>query len=414
MKRLVGLIASGTKGGRLALSALALGCLAAPALAGDVAVKYLGGVHILSSQALARATPAALPQPTQAQLRSAGILNADGTIARSAIKPSGTFKQAPQILSKGNPGTGALESVQLYSPKAVQTTTGTSGSSSGLASAGTVTPMSYGSLYEWPFTTSRVELTGRLSNSRIYPYRAAGRLFILRNNGDVAACSASLIKKGVIITAAHCVADFGVGYNIVDALFVPGFFNGKAPYGSVRPVAVYVLPSYTGGTEDCAVPGVVCTNDVALLVLSNRRGRFVGQKTGWLNVGGDGWGFNNSGAAQITQLGYPVGIDYGNQMIRNDSLGEVSDETDSFNTLIGSNMTPGSSGGPMLVNFGIPGVNNDAFGGFEADANFVVGVTSWGYFGGTDAVMGSSSFTSDNVGVMLPAACAAYPLACAP
>ena len=174
------------------------------------------------------------------------------------------------------------------------------------------------------------------------------------------------------------------------------------------------MPGYLGGTDVCSLAGIVCPNDVAVLVLENRRGKYIGSRTGWLDVGVDGWGFNSTGAAELTQLGYPVGIDNGNQMIRNDSTGQISDAADAGNTLIGSNMNFGASGGPMLETFGIPGAISSAFPGFYANPNVIVGVTSWGYIGGTEAVMGASPFTSGNVGVLLTNACTYYPLACAP
>jgi hypothetical protein len=254
----------------------------------------------------------------------------------------------------------------------------------------------------WPFTTSRVELTGKPVLSKMYPYRTTGRLFLYYPDGGAAVCSASLVKKGVITTAAHCVAGYGAGITASGAVFYPGYFNGRGPYGGAPAVAAFVLPSYLNGTDSCAVAGIVCQNDIAVLVLNAKGGKYIGSRTGWLDVGVTG-----AGVTQITQLGYPMGIDYGNQMIRNDSIGQTD-----FNTQIGSPMDGGSSGGPWIANFGVPGTPNNVFPGYAAKPNVLVGVTSWGYVGSTEAVMGASPF--NNMGVLMDAACAAYPLACAP
>jgi V8-like Glu-specific endopeptidase len=57
-----------------------------------------------------------------------------------------------------------------------------------------------------PFTTARADLSGATA-SNAYPYRASGKLFF--NIGTATyMCSASLIKRGVVVTAAHCVAEF--------------------------------------------------------------------------------------------------------------------------------------------------------------------------------------------------------------
>ena len=58
-----------------------------------------------------------------------------------------------------------------------------------------------------PFSTARADgFTG--TTNKTYPFRAAGKLFFTENGGSFV-CSASLIGKGLVVTAAHCVADFG-------------------------------------------------------------------------------------------------------------------------------------------------------------------------------------------------------------
>jgi hypothetical protein len=69
---------------------------------------------------------------------------------------------------------------------------------------------------------------------------------------------------------------------------------------------------------------------------------------------------------------YTFALDGGQLMQRNDSQGVVSPER-AGNTLIGSLMSGGSSGGPWLVNLGIRPALSGTDLGFEAARNIVVG-----------------------------------------
>jgi hypothetical protein len=147
-----------------------------------------------------------------------------------------------------------------------------------------------------------------------------------------------------------------------------------------------VLTSYYNGTDPCAVAGVVCQDDVAVLVLRAAATgvTYPGTSTGWYGYGWNGYGFTANGLTQITQIGYPVCLDNGGLMERNDSQG-VKTASQSNNTVIGSLMCGGSSGGPWLVNFGIrPAYHVSCW---TSPVNVVMGVTSWGYT--TSALQGN-------------------------
>jgi len=107
----------------------------------------------------------------------------------------------------------------------------------------------------------------------------------------------------------------------------------------------------------------------------------------------------------VTQLGYPVSHDRGQEMQRNDSHG-YPDFFNAKNTVIGSAMEGGSSGGPWMVNFTTGFANpSNAQGALEAAANRVVGVTSWGYVDPNQKQQGASPFTSNNILRLYQAAC---------
>ncbi len=254
-----------------------------------------------------------------------------------------------------------------------------------------------------PFTTAHANVS-----SSAYPAAATGRLFF--NIGtDTFVCSASLIKPGVVVTAAHCVANFGHKQFYSNWQFIPAYWNGAAPYGVWSAATAIVMTSYYNGTDPCAQPGVICQNDVAVIVLKSKGGKYPGSAyTGWYGYGWNGYSYfpwMDHWQAQITQLGYPVALDGGQIMERTDSLGYANSSL-SNNTIIGSLMTGGSSGGPWLVNFGYPIVLSGGIKlGSMAAWETVVGVTSWGYVDQAVKEQGASPFTSGNIVPLVNAAC---------
>ena len=277
-----------------------------------------------------------------------------------------------------------------------------------------VTPEEFGTSNH-PFSTARADLSPQATNTS-YPYRASGKLFFNVTPGAPPTakpnswCSASLIKRGVVVTAAHCVADFGASTFYRNWQFIPGYRNnGGLSTWTVR--TAIVMTSYFNGTDPCAVVGIVCQDDVAVLLLNPHGKVYPGTSLGWYGYGWNGYGFV-SGLTQITQIGYPACLDNGKLMQRNDSYGYTS-AGNSNNTIIGSLMCGGSSGGPWTVNFGIRPALTGTTAGAAPDPNIVVGVTSWGYISSLPKEQGASPFTSGNIVPLVNAACGMVPAACA-
>jgi V8-like Glu-specific endopeptidase len=370
--------------------AIAVTCL--PIAAARAAAPVTTTTARTASQAMApadyaRALPMTLPRASKMAL--------PGNSPAAATRAFGSAGAVP----------GALGSGQRLPSAAVPTST-VAPSSSGLAAPG-----ESGSSGQ-PYTTSWAN--AQLNNSFDYfPLRPTGRLFFRIGSGTFV-CSASLIKPGVVVTAAHCVANFGRQQFYNGWTFVPAYFYGSAPFGVWPAASATVMSSYFVGTDSCAQTGVVCTDDVALVTLAKQNGKLPGASIGYYGYSWGGYGFSNwagNNSAQITQLGYPVALDSGNRMERTDSQGFVAADL-SNNTVIGSLMTGGASGGPWLINFGIqPYVAGVNYGNAPAH-EIVMGVTSWLYADSSVKQLGSSPFTSDNIVQLVSTACALAPGNC--
>ena len=88
-------------------------------------------------------------------------------------------------------------------------------------------PRGFGSANH-PFTTKGAYSAFVSTPVELYPWRAAGKLLFTRG-GQGFICSASLIKKGLLVTAAHCVNSFGT------ATFNSATSYEAARHGSARP-----------------------------------------------------------------------------------------------------------------------------------------------------------------------------------
>ena len=323
---------------------------------------------------------------------AAGVSSASGVVGGSGT-PGGAGNAAGPGLSPGGGGSGKLSPVTLVAPA--------TGANALASQSGGIAPQDYGTSSH-VYTQARTNASGDLT-TRYYPFRPTGKLFFNIGAGSYV-CSASLIKPGVIVTAAHCVANFGASQFYSNWRFAAAYDGGVAPYGTATAKSARVMTAYYNGTDSCAQRGVVCQNDVAVIVLNSN----IGASAGWYGYGWNGYSYVNN-QAHITQLGYPQSIDGGSWQERTDSQGYVSGSM-SNNTVIGSAMTGGSSGGPWLVNLGMTGSGQSP--GLAPNTNVVVGVTSWGYTASGIKEQGASPFTSNNIVPLVNAACSSYPGSC--
>lgn len=246
-----------------------------------------------------------------------------------------------------------------------------------------------------PYTTTRVQdgnqsaagATKANHLSTTYPYRTVGKLTF-----SAGYCSASLIRRSVIVTAAHCIQNFGTGSNIFSNFqFRPGHYGPTgataaqiAPHGTWNWIRLVRPTSWANGTD--IGTGAARDNDLAVIALrKNANNRLIGDITGYMNYGWNNYSFvtssktGNQHTAAVSTLGYPFLMDRGAIMQRTDGPSYTTSLGGAGQIWQGSNFTGGSSGGPWVVNFRSRTAAL-AGGAVEGSASIiaVIGVTSWG------------------------------------
>jgi V8-like Glu-specific endopeptidase len=246
-----------------------------------------------------------------------------------------------------------------------------------------------------PYTTTRVQAGNQSAAgtttenhlSTTYPYRTVGKLTF-----SAGYCSASLIRRSVIVTAAHCIQNFGSGNNLFSGFqFRPGHYGEAgataaqiAPYGTFSWQTLVRPASWANGTDIGS--GAARDNDLAVIALAkNASGQFVGDIVGYMSYGWNNYSFvtssktGNLHTAAVSTLGYPADMDSGAIMQRTDGPTYTTTVSGAGQLWQGSNFTGGSSGGPWVVN--LSGRNAVLSGGAAlgtAPTMAVIGVTSWG------------------------------------
>ena len=207
-----------------------------------------------------------------------------------------------------------------------------------------------------------------------FPYTTVGRLFFKSREGTFV-CSASVISNRVILTAGHCVYDSVRQRFHENFAFVPGYHNGQYPFG------VWTA-KFAAVTEDWKLSSEVLPNaaDFGVLVLNDKEGRTIGRATGWL-----GFRVQSLVPNHVHILGFPSNHDGGEELHQVTSGDSVCCFDDT--AVYGSDMLAGSSGGPLVQNFGQRAIGQS---GANGPANRVVGVVSYGPTVGNEHFTGSS------------------------
>jgi len=172
--------------------------------------------------------------------------------------------------------------------------------------------------------------------------RTTGRVFFTLDGTDYS-CSGSTVasaNEDVVMTAAHCVSD-GDGGWATHWIFVPGYRDGRAPYGRYPARAYFAAMAWQFGAHE--------DDDVAFVAVNETRVGGVRQHVVDA-VGGQpiGFGFR---AATETLFGYPSEPPYRGRFL-DYCAGPLSpDPYGSADAGVDCTMTEGDSGGPWFSGF---------------------------------------------------------------
>ena len=197
-------------------------------------------------------------------------------------------------------------------------------------------------------------------------------------------CSAATFQRRLVVTAGHCVASPSTNpslrYFYKFFKFVPAYRNGLAPVGSWNPSIVWVTNTWY--FSNGSVPNA---QDVGMLVMSDKSGVPIGNVTGWL-----GYWTNQLIKNHVTVLGYPGNLDGGERMQINHAqiFGSGGNNTYTY----GSAMRGGSSGGPIIMDYGVRPGSNPLVS--ELARNYLVSVVSYGPISTTPKYQGASNLDS--------------------
>ncbi|MER5883420.1 hypothetical protein ABT160_06290 [Streptomyces sp. NPDC001941] len=172
--------------------------------------------------------------------------------------------------------------------------------------------------------------------------RGIGRLFMVLPDDRKATCTAAVVSapsKDVVATAGHCVHLKAVGGFMKALMFVPGFEDGRAPYGQYPATAVGIAPEWAAREDHGA--------DYAFLGLAgDERGRHVQDV-----VGGRPAAFGPVPGPK-TALGYPFAPPYDGRTLQfcaGATTAVADPRMPGGEQLRPCRMTNGASGGPWYA-----------------------------------------------------------------
>lgn len=209
-----------------------------------------------------------------------------------------------------------------------------------------------------------------ISADQSYPYTTIGRLYFTDPMRGDMYCTAAVINKRVIVTAGHCLHNGSGSMNgFYDHFaFVPAYRDGYAPFQTWTWSFAGVSSSwfYSGGR----IPNDA---DYGMLEIQNNyingAYRNIASVTGFL-----GYQTNNLAPNHAHIIGYANNFDGGQKM--HQVTAQSGGIIEANNVEYGSDMERGSSGSPIIQNFGMPAMGQ--MGGRNPGFNRLIGVITWG------------------------------------
>ena len=311
------------------------------------------------------------------------------TPALSSVAPQSRAGAATGAPSQGPERAGLFDEVNLI-PGGMRPTAEAASEAAPTA----VSPGGYG-----PFTHSVVWPT---SNTGVFPFSTVGKLFFTIPGQGNFVCSASVIRRRVVATAGHCVANpsttAGGRFFHTNFLFVPGLTSGVGPFGNWTPSTVWVDNRWYHSSG--AVPNA---GDFGWLVISDRTISGVSRRIGDM-TGNLGYRINSLTNNHVTMLGYPCNLDSCNRMQM--TMAQYNRDGGTNTAIYPSIMRGGASGGPWIEDFGRAPVGAPAA---TSGLNRLVGVTSYGPIATTVYYLGSSRMDNTWASILVNQVCAGAP-----
>ncbi len=165
-----------------------------------------------------------------------------------------------------------------------------------------------------------------------------GRIFFTYQ-GRPASCSGDAVtsaNKSTVLTAGHCVRLDGAWHR--DWVFVPGYHDGQAPFGTWTLRRALTTPQWEA-REDLAY-------DVGAAVVNPLNGHPLTSV-----VGGQGVAFGQKRGQTVYAFGYPVAGPYDGSHLVYCSGKTFDDRRNTHDEGLACDMTSGSSGGPWFLGF---------------------------------------------------------------
>lgn len=218
------------------------------------------------------------------------------------------------------------------------------------------------------FTSSRLV---PVSADRAYPYTTVGKLFFtIPGRGDFY-CTAAVLRARIVVTAGGCVHSGNNSPGFYDDfLFVPAYRDGVAPFGSWEWEFVSVSSTWASGNGK--VPNGA---DYGMIEVADQpidgRVRKIGDVVGYI-----GYQTLRLRPNHAHLLGYSSTFDNGEKL--HQVTAQASRAASQANAEYGSDLRAGSSGGPIIMDFGD-----------NAAAVRLIGVLS--YFNASTKVQGAST-----------------------
>jgi V8-like Glu-specific endopeptidase len=194
--------------------------------------------------------------------------------------------------------------------------------------------------YDYPAPFTRFENFDAYTD---YPYSTFGVLFFTQRGTDYR-CSAAVVGENAVWTAGHCLHDGSgepAGWS-EDVVFVPAYKNGSAPYGSWFYYDLVTMGSWYSGAD-------LRFDFGGVIVEPNTLDQSIQEIVGSL-----GFAYNLNPNQHWFNFGYPSDFPFtgttmqicAGSFARNTALYGFP-----FPMGMGCDLTPGSSGGPWIINF---------------------------------------------------------------